>query len=231
MIIVNPLKVKKLSESLEETKKQIMNFITSNRFNLFLGFTRIQNEVIWNSKQKTWKDLLEIAKNENIKTLIYYDSIFLEELEDVISEIKKIQENMDEDFGQLNEIKLQLKSYETYSEKLSFIQLGWVKEGICYSYQLLAPWYEKFIELKDQIHEILKEKAKTGSLEEEKRTLIATKKKLKKLSEEIAEWAKPEGLKKVTRPQLQAYLLENEIFLTWENKLSLITIINRKLEQ
>lgn len=218
-------------ESLEESKKEIISFIESNSFNLFLGFANFQNEVRWDSKQRTWKDFVEIAKNENVKTLIYYDSVFHEELDDVKTEIEQLQEDMNEYLDQINEIKLQLESYEEYSEKVSFIRLSWINEGICYSYELLAPWYENFLELKDQIQEALKKKAKKDSLKEEKRALAETKKKLAKLSRELVKWARSEGLKRITRPQLQAYLLENEIVITWENKLALIAMINKKLSQ
>jgi hypothetical protein len=220
-----------LTEPLEESKKEIMSFIENNSFNLFYGFADFQNEVKWDSKQKTWKDFLEIAKNENVKTIIYYESSFQEELNDINKEIKQSQESADEYTDQTKEIQLQLKAYEEYSEKLSFILLSWVKDGICYSFRLLAPLYQQFLYFKDQIQEILTKKAKTNSLKEEKRALAETKNKLTKLSKELVEWAKSEGLKKITRPQLQAYLLENEISITWENKLALIAIINKKLSQ
>ncbi|MBN1245059.1 hypothetical protein JXA31_05655 [Candidatus Bathyarchaeota archaeon] len=217
-----------MEDSLENIKNEVMSFIKNNGFNLFIGFTSFTNEVRWDPESKNWTDFLEIAKKENIKTIVYDDSTLIELFDDLKQGIEQIQE-ISEDQNIVKETKKQIESYSDIAGKISFIQLSWIKEGVCYYFQLSSSVFDRILELKAQIGDILDTTKKTESLEKERRELSEKRDTLVKLSEEIATWAKSENLKKVTRPQVSAYLIEKEIYVSYENKLSLISMVNRKL--
>ena len=220
-----------MKESLEETKKEILDFIKSNGFGVFYGSTRVENGVMWNPSQGDWKNFVNIAKNENIKTLICHESILSEELTEVSTAIDEYQTEVDkkEDVQLLEESQSKLQSFEKFSEKIAWIHLSWIKGGVQYLFQLTSPWYDEFLEVQEEVQEFLKRKEEVISLEEKKESLKETKEKLSLLSTQILEWAKSQGLKRVTKGQVQFYLLENEIPLGWTDREMLYTMVNKEL--
>lgn len=220
-----------MEDSLETTKKEIMSFINSNGLNLFVGIPNIKNKVRWNPKSENWKDFLEIARNEDVRTIVYDDLTLKELLDDSKAEIDQIQKTEGLDQHLAKEIEKRLESYFDIADQTVYIQLSWVKEGVCYYFQLSSSVFDEVVDLKAQIDDILSSTSSTDSLEEQKRELSKAKETLVNLSEEIANWAKSENLKKVTRSQVSAYLVEKEIYVSYENKLTLIEMVNKKLRQ
>ena len=218
-------------KDLEETKKEILDYVNQKGFNIFYGLIPdIRDTVLWNLSQGNWKDFINIAKNEDIKTLIYGELILSEELAE-LSAINKYQVEPDkkEDVQRLKELRSKLKSYKKYSENIAYVHLSWIKEGVRYLLQLASPWYDEFQEVYQEAQNFLKEKEETVSLEEKKGSLKETKEKLSLLSTQVLEWAKSEGLKRVTKGQVQVYLLENEIVLGWTEREMLYTMVNKEL--
>ena len=218
-------------KGLEETKKEILDYINSNGFGIFYGSTSVKNGVLWNPSQGNWKNFVNIAKNEDIKTLIYHESILSEELIELSTAIDEYQIDLDkkEDVQLLKELQSKLKSFEEFSEKIAWIHLSWIKGEVQYLLQLTSPWYDEFLEVQEEVQAFLKGGEETISLEEKKESLKETKEKLSLLSKQILEWAKSQGLKRVTKGQVQVYLLENEIVLGWTEREMLYTMINKEL--
>lgn len=218
-------------KDLEETKKEILDFINQKGFNIFYGLIQdIRDTVLWNPSQGNWKDFINISENEGIKTLIYSELMLSEELAELSEAINQCQINRDEkeDVQRLKELRSKLKSFEKYSKNIAYIHLSWIKEGVRYLLQLASPWYDEFQEVYQEAQNFLKEK-EAISLEEEKASLKETKEKLSLLSTQILEWAKSEGLNRVTKGQVQVYLLENEIVLGWTEREMLYTMVNKEL--
>lgn len=222
-----------MKEPLEETKKEILNYIHQKGFNVFYGsIGDLRNGVLWNPSQGDWKEFVNIAKNEGIKTLIYDECILSEELAELsqtINEYETEYSDKKEDVQLLKEFRLKLKSFEEFSEKIAWIHLSWIKEGIGYLLQLTSPWYEEFRDVYEAQNFLKGRKEETISLEEKKETLKKTKGKLSLLSTQILEWAKSQELKRITKGQVQVYLLENEIVLGWTEREMLYTMVNKEL--
>jgi len=220
-----------LKKSLEETKKEILEYIKSNGFGVFYGSTRVENGVLWNPSQGDWKNFVNIAKNEDIKTLIYHESMLSEELTELSTAVDEYQIDLDkkEDVQLLKEFRSKLESFEEFSEKMAWVHLSWIKEGVQYLLQLTSPWYDEFLEVQEKVQEFLKGKEEAISLEEKRESLKETKEKLSLLSTQILKWAKSQGLMRVTKGQVQFYLLENEIPLGWTDREMLYTIVNKEL--
>lgn len=220
-----------MKKSLEETKKEILEYIQSNGFGVFYGSTRVENGVLWNPSQGDWKNFVNIAKNEDIKTLIYHESMLSEELTELSTTVDEYQIDLDkkEDVQLLKEFRSKLESFEEFSEKMAWVHLSWIKEGVQYVLQLTSPWYDEFLEVQEKVQEFLKGKEEAISLEEKRESLKETKGKLSLLSTQILKWAKSQGLTKVTKGQVQFYLLENEIPLGWTDREMIYTIVNKEL--
>lgn len=220
-----------MKKSLEETKKEILEYIKSNGFGVFYGSTRVENGVLWNPSQGDWKNFVNIAKNEDIKTLIYHESMLSEELTELSTAVDEYQIDLDkkEDVQLLKEFRSKLESFEEFSEKMAWVHLSWIKEGVQYLLQLTSPWYDEFLEVQEKVQEFLKGKEEAISLEEKRESLKETKEKLSLLSTQILKWAKSQGLMRVTKGQVQFYLLENEIPLGWTDREMLYTIVNKEL--
>ena len=199
--------------------------------NRFCGHVHRANEVMWESNQNDLEQFLKIAVKEDIKTLIYEEFLFREELENIIYNLDNSVDELDENSEQFAELKSKLKSYENYSDELFCIKLCWIKDGVCYGFQKLTAWFEEFLGLREQIQEILKSCARAEQEVEVKKSLGETKKKLDGLSKEIYEWAKSNDMKKVTRANLNIYLLDKEIGLTWADKEVLRSLINKQLSE
>lgn len=218
-------------KNIEETKKEILDYIKKNGFGIFYGSIHVRNGVLWNPSQGDWKDFVNIAKNEDIKTLLYHESILSEELAELSTAISEYKIDLDkkEDVSLLKELQSKLKSFEEFSEKIAWIHLSWIKGGVHYLLQLTSPWYDEFLGVQEEAQKLLKEKEKAISLEEKEESLKETKKKLSLLSTKISKWARSQGLKRVTKSQVQVYLLENEIVLGWTEREMLFTMVNKEL--
>lgn len=220
-------------ETLEKTKRKILNYVKNKGFSIFYGSTHVRNGVVWNQGQADWKNFVNIAEDENVKTLVYFDCTLADELEELSTAIGEYQMDLAEreDVQILKEFRSKLKSFEKFSDKIAWIQLSWIKGGVQYLLQLSSSWYEDFVKIQGEIQELLKEKEKTVSLEEKRESLKETKEKLSVLSEQIIQWAKSQELKRVTKNQVQVYLLENEIPLGWTDRQMLYTMVNRELSK
>ena len=56
-----------LEKSIIDTKKDVLNYIESKTFNIFFGDIKIKEKVTWDNDYE-WKDFLEVAEQEEIKT-------------------------------------------------------------------------------------------------------------------------------------------------------------------
>lgn len=82
-------------KGLEETKKEILDYVKRDGFGIFYGSMHVRNGVLWNPSQGDWKDFVNIAKNEDVKTLIYNESILSEELAELSTAISEYQIDLD----------------------------------------------------------------------------------------------------------------------------------------
>jgi hypothetical protein len=208
-----------------------MAFIESNNFNLFTGYPQISNEVKWNSDKENWKEFLLIAKNEGIKTIIYEKGTLEQICINLNEKLDQIPE--DENHELITEIKQSIKIYSSMIKEVVYIHLSWIKEGICFSFELFSPVFDKFVEYQEQLEPVLEtiidSNKKADSEEKGRKELIEKRKKLTKLTKEITDWAKTENKKKVTRPIIFGYLLEREIQVSYDDKCLLVNMVNQKL--
>ena len=222
-------------DSLENTKNDIMNFIKSNNFNLFNGFPKIDSEVQWKSDNKNWKDFLIIAKSENIKKIIYDDGTLEDICDGLIERIDQILESEYEDKKLVKKIKEKIESYSDIIKKIAYIQLSWIQEGICYTFQIFSPVFDKVNDYQEQIEGILEiiedSSRKADALEKEKQDVVKKRKKIEKITQEIVQWAMAKDFEKVTRSQIVEYLLEKETYVSYDNKRLLVNMVNRKLSE
>ena len=219
-----------------ETKKEILDHIKNIGFNLFLGETELKNKVTWDNDYE-WKEFLEIAEKEGVKTLIFSNLIFDDkvtefesEIEDFISQVEISNEEIDQLVKQLEELKMELSMFKNQVGELMGLEISWIKEGICYTFQIIANWFDDFLELENRFREIMVF-PKEDPIEQAKKSITETKKNLTELSSEIVDWAKSEKMTKMTRSEIQMYLLEKETVLTWDNKETLRAMVNNKLKQ
>ena len=222
-------------KDLEETKKEILDYIKKNGFSIFYGSVQ-DVTVMWS--QGDWKDFINISKNEGVKTIIYHDCVLSEELAELSAINEYPIDDLDkQDVQFLKDLRSKSKSFTKFSEKIAYIQLVWIKEGDKYMLQLSSPWYDEFHDVYEKTLKFLEKKereterktAETILLEEKKESLKEIKEKLSLLSTKIVEWAKSQKLNRVTKGQVQVYLLENEIPLGWTETITLYTMVNKEL--
>jgi predicted small metal-binding protein len=80
------------NDSLEEIKKQIVDHAKENGLNMF--YTTIVNDVkelLWDNSEGDWKQYLKLARDENIKTIIFYEFRFSKAFEDLFDRIKEYE--------------------------------------------------------------------------------------------------------------------------------------------
>ena len=222
-------------KDLEETKKEILDYIKKSGFSIFYGSVQ-DVTVMWS--QGDWKDFINISKNEGVKTIIYHDCVLSEELAELSAINEYPIDDLDkQDVQFLKDLRSKSKSFTKFSEKIAYIQLVWIKEGDKYMLQLSSPWYDEFHDVYEKTLKFLEKKereterktAETILLEKKKESLKEIKEKLSLLSTKIVEWAKSQKLNRVTKGQVQVYLLENEIPLGWTETITLYTMVNKEL--
>lgn len=129
-------------KDIEKLKEKILEELNMQGFNVFYGevnnSTEKAIEVEW-EEEDTWEDFLKIARNENIKTIIFEVNIFAE---------SQIDSVLDEEENDIMAKKEKIEAFRKYIGKPYSITLYWIKDNILFSYDAFADWwYNEFREL------------------------------------------------------------------------------------
>jgi hypothetical protein len=126
---------------LDSMKKEILANLQEKGFNIFYAseleqeneeFSRL-NEIRWSDENRNWREFLNVAKHEGIKTIIL--------------ECPKLDEI------QLSEIP-GAESFKKYVGKTCFLSMSWIKDQIKYTFYEASDWWNELSGLIEEGEEL-----------------------------------------------------------------------------
>ncbi len=192
------------TESLDNTVKEILDYIEKEGFNVFYADPEDNNEAnayfVWD-KSKDWKDFFKVAKKEGITTIVANIRILhkdlLEDLEESLEgeRQKPVELTNEDDIAKAADI---LNKMSKQVDKTASYNFVWVKDGLEYSLRDTTDWYDEVASMmgeKPSLHERLLGGARMMGYQSEPEGLPASLKGKSEgeLAEELVEYVKKES--------------------------------------
>jgi hypothetical protein len=131
-----------MTENLDTKSKQLIDSLKKEGFNVFFAKNTIDSdnvtEVFWDENEDS-KNFFEIAKKEDVKTIIAVVKVLEKDMLNLDSED-------DESINQqiLQQLKEEISKVSKYAGKVGFYKFSWMKDGTKYSLMEAAEWFEEF---------------------------------------------------------------------------------------
>jgi len=137
--------------NLDALKTEIEAYLNDNNFLIFRGFSRRLEEmpeVEWDSRQHPdYKQYLKIAKQLEVRMIVFHHRDFTAGLiDDAIDDLES-RYNYDED-GSIARRLNELRGYEGFT---CAIEMSYEYDDTLYFFELHAPWYDEYRDIRDEL--------------------------------------------------------------------------------
>lgn len=139
------------TQNLDSLRSEIESYLTSNDFVVFHGYSRRLEEsplVEWDTlRHPDFKAYLAVARQLGVKVVVFHHREFAAGvIEDAVDDLE-MSYGYDED-GSLRRRLNELRVYEGFT---CAIEMSFAHEGTLYLWEALAPWYEEYRDIRDEI--------------------------------------------------------------------------------
>jgi len=184
-------------DDLSKNYDQVLAHLKNEGFNVFysrnISDEEILPEVMWDDRDSSWKEFFNIAKKEEINTIIVQRENFrkndFEKLEDVMNETTIVNQEI------ANEFKKAISEFKKYQDQLASVMFSWIKDGTKYSLSEKTTWFEEFEENFKQLQSQAKSTRRVRGIESEEQEDLpedVRKKSVEELADEYYKYIEKE---------------------------------------
>lgn len=126
---------------LEEKSKEILDYAKSQGFSIFYSKELSADydlEAVWDRPEE-WREFFNIAKNEDVKTIIANIQVFEK---DAAFRIEDADHSTVEDL--VNKAVVDPKELSEIDGKVGLYKFSWIKSGTIYSLSEITDWYKEY---------------------------------------------------------------------------------------
>lgn len=142
---------------LDSLKNEVLEYLRAAGLPIFYGFGIPGEEsyTYWDAGQyPDWRQFVDVAKESGARLLLFSSRMFdADELRMARETLEEV-EMADNDRDDANEF---LDGIRSKVGHVAWIRVAWQQENRRYAYERVAPWYEKFIDLIEEINDYLPE--------------------------------------------------------------------------
>lgn len=141
------------TENLIALKDDMVAFIEGHGIKRLPGYvTEDVPSVLWedNGNPDGWKDFVEMAKHVGTPFITFSEmTLDGDELDELVAEAESLN-FPDDETAELAEAK----SLHQYADKLGFLQLGFVHQGVAFLHETTTEWYERYQDLMEDLEHL-----------------------------------------------------------------------------